>query len=67
MKLGGPGGQHVNKTNSVVRLKHRPTGIQIRVDSDRSQHRSRKQAWPLFIGAPLVSGSGSRHHCDHLL
>lgn len=44
MRSKGPGGQHVNKTNSAVRLTHRPTGLQIRVDSDRSQHRNKQLA-----------------------
>lgn len=44
MRSGGPGGQHVNKTSSAVRITHRPTGLQIRVESDRSQHRNRKLA-----------------------
>jgi peptide chain release factor len=44
MRSTGPGGQHLNKTNSAVRLTHRPTGLQIRVDTDRSQHRNRQLA-----------------------
>lgn len=44
MRAKGPGGQHVNKTNSAIRLTHRPTGLQVRVESDRSQHRNKKIA-----------------------
>lgn len=44
IRARGPGGQHVNKTNSAIRLTHRPTGLQLRVESDRSQHRNKKIA-----------------------
>ncbi len=44
MRSGGPGGQHVNKTSSAVRVTHRPSGLQIRNESDRSQHRNRQLA-----------------------
>lgn len=44
MRSGGPGGQHVNKTNSAVRVTHRATGKQVRVECDRSQHRNRQLA-----------------------
>jgi peptide chain release factor len=44
MRAKGPGGQHVNKTNSAVRITHRSTGLQVRIESDRSQHRNKRIA-----------------------
>lgn len=44
MRAKGPGGQHVNKTESAVRITHRPSGLRVRIESDRSQHRNKKIA-----------------------
>lgn len=48
-KSGGPGGQHKNKTESAVRLKHLPTGIIVVAADHRSQFKNREAAWERLL------------------
>jgi protein subunit release factor B len=46
----GPGGQKINKTSSTVCLRHRPTGLEVRCQRERSQAANRELAWAELCG-----------------
>ncbi len=47
-RASGAGGQHINKTDSAVRLTHLPTKIVVQCQNDRSKHRNRDEAWQML-------------------